>query len=72
MEQLTVPEAAERLGVTDRALHKALRAGRIVYARKVGRSYLIDVTALEDYRQRTQPDGEKSKGRPRKQASVSA
>lgn len=66
MEQLTVSEAAARLGISDRALHKALRAGRLAFARMVGRNYLIDAAEVDAYRKRTQPSGEPSKGRPKK------
>jgi excisionase family DNA binding protein len=44
-ELLTTAEAADRLGLTMRAVQKMIEAGRLV-ARKVGRDYLIDPAAL--------------------------
>ncbi|MDQ3919973.1 MAG: helix-turn-helix domain-containing protein [Acidobacteriota bacterium] len=43
---LTTAEAANRLGLTVRAVQKMIEAGRLE-ARKVGRDYLIDPGSLE-------------------------
>jgi excisionase family DNA binding protein len=45
-ELLTTAEAADRLGLTQRAVQKMIEAGRLA-ARKVGRDYLISPAALE-------------------------
>ncbi|MGH9943617.1 MAG: helix-turn-helix domain-containing protein [Pyrinomonadaceae bacterium] len=44
---LTTSEAADRLGLTIRAVQKMIENGRLE-ARKVGRDYLIDPGALEN------------------------
>lgn len=44
---ITTAEAADRLGLTIRAVQKMIEAGRLT-ARKVGRDYLIDPDALEN------------------------
>ncbi len=44
-ELLTTSEAADRLGLTVRAVQKMIEAGRLA-ARKVGRDYLIAPAAL--------------------------
>ncbi len=44
---LTTAQAAGRLGLTVRAIQKMIEAGRLE-ARKVGRDYLIDPSALEN------------------------
>jgi excisionase family DNA binding protein len=44
---LTTSEAADRLGLTVRAVQKMIEAGRLP-AQKVGRDYLIAPDALED------------------------
>lgn len=46
-ELLTTAEAAERLGLTMRAVQKMIEVGRLE-ARKVGRDYLIHPAALEN------------------------
>ena len=46
-ELLTTSEAADRLGLTVRAVQKMIEVGRLE-ARKVGRDYLIDPSALEN------------------------
>ena len=46
-ELLTTAEAADRLGLTIRAVQKMIEAGRLE-ARKVGRDFLIDPAALEN------------------------
>jgi excisionase family DNA binding protein len=44
---ITTAEAADRLGLTVRAIQKMIEAGRLA-AQKVGRDYLIDPGALEN------------------------
>ena len=44
---MTTAEAADRLGLTVRAVQKMIEAGRLA-AQKVGRDYLIDPDALEN------------------------
>jgi excisionase family DNA binding protein len=51
-ELLTTAEAADRLGLTMRAVQKMIEAGRLE-ARKVGRDYLIDPAALENIPRQT-------------------
>jgi excisionase family DNA binding protein len=46
-ELLSTTEAAERLGLTVRAIQKMIEGGRLP-ARKVGRDYVIDPSALEN------------------------
>lgn len=55
---LTTAEAAERLGLTVRAVQKMIEAGR-VEARKIGRDYLISPSALNNI-------PKKAEGRPPK------
>jgi excisionase family DNA binding protein len=62
---ITVPEAAERLGVTQAAVRNAIHDGRIVSTSLYGKR-LIAPSDLEAYRLRSQPEGEKRVGRPRK------
>jgi excisionase family DNA binding protein len=47
MTFLTTTEAADRLGLTVRAVQKMIEAGRLS-ARKVGRDYLIEPGALKN------------------------
>lgn len=61
---LTVHEAAEKIGVSDSAIRNATLDGRLPFVVKFGRK-LIERDALIEYQRRTQPDGQKSKGRPR-------
>ncbi len=44
---LTTTEAADRLGLTVRAVQKMIEAGRLT-AQKMGRDYFIDPRALEN------------------------
>jgi excisionase family DNA binding protein len=46
-ELLSTAEVAERLGLTVRAIQKMIEGGRLP-ARKVGRDYVIDPSALEN------------------------
>lgn len=66
-EYLTAKEAANELQITLSALHAALQEGRLSFTVAYGRK-VIARADLEAYRQRTRPDGEKPKGRPRKAA----
>ena len=60
---LTVHEAAASIGVSDSAIRNATLKRRLPFVVKFGRK-LIEQDALEEYRQRTQPDGIKLRGRP--------
>lgn len=62
---LTVQQAAANLGVTDGAVRLALSQGRLSSVEKFGRK-LIERADLDAYKRRTQPDGVKKVGRPRK------
>jgi len=62
---LTVQQAASKLSVTDGAIRLALSQGRLPFVEKYGRK-LIARPALDAYQQRTQPEGVKKVGRPRK------
>lgn len=62
---LTVQQAATELGITDGAVRLALSQGRLPSIEKFGRK-LIERADINAYRQRTQPDGVKKAGRPRK------
>ena len=62
-EELMSSEAAARLGISPRALRIAIEEGRLA-GRQRGRYWFIRVDDLEAYRARTQPAGEKSRGRP--------
>lgn len=64
-ELVTIPEAAARLGLTQAAVRTALHRARLPFVRKYGRK-LITRADLESYRLRTQPEGVKRLGRPRK------
>ena len=60
---LTVQQAARLLGVDDNAVRIATKEGRLPYTHALGRK-VIHRADLESYRQRTQPGGAKSRGRP--------
>ncbi len=62
---LTVREAANRLGVSESAIRNATLEDRLPFVKKYGRK-LIEICELESYRARTQPEGEKQRGRPKK------
>lgn len=64
-EMMTVAEAAVGLGLTQAAVRAALHRARLPFVRRYGRT-LITRAALEAYRLRTQPEGVKRLGRPRK------
>ncbi len=62
---LTAREAAQELGIHTGTVHKAFQENRLPFVALYGRK-LISRADLDDYKQRTRPDGEKPKGRPRK------
>ena len=63
---VTVTQAAQELGVTPGAVRLAMYDNRLPFEEFYGKK-LIKRPDLEAYKQRTQPDGEKRVGRPRKQ-----
>ena len=62
-DYFTVQEAAVNLGVSEAAVRNATLQGRLPYVRKYGRK-LISPSDLQLYKERTQPQGIKSVGRP--------
>lgn len=62
---LTAREAARELDIAIGTVHNAFQENRLPFVPMYGRK-LIRRAALEAYRKRTRPDGEKPKGRPRK------
>ena len=62
---LTVAEAAAMLKIKTQSLRTAIQTGRLPVVRVHGR-VLITPEALEEYRQRTQPEGRPKQGRPPK------
>ena len=62
---MTISQAATSLGVQPQTVRNAVNEERLPCVRVYGR-VLIDPDELEVYRKRTQPDGEKPRGRPRK------
>jgi excisionase family DNA binding protein len=64
-EYLTVKETATLIGVSPSSIWQAIRENRLPCVTRYGRKLVIRED-VEAYRQRTQPDGVKSKGRPRK------
>lgn len=65
-EYLTVQDAAADLGITEVSVRSALNRSRLPFVKKYGRK-LIARADLDAYRHRTQPDGVKKVGRPRKE-----
>jgi len=49
---ISVPQAAEILGITQRAVIKAIKAGKIE-ARKLGREWMLDETSVRAYKPKT-------------------
>jgi len=49
---ISVPQAAEILGITQRAVIKAIKAGKI-QARKLGREWMLDETSVRAYKPKT-------------------
>ena len=62
-EYVTIGEAAELLGVSEGAVRKAILNDRLACILLYGRK-LISRVDLAEYRARTQPNGEVSRGRP--------
>jgi hypothetical protein len=62
---LTVPQTAAELGVTRSAVHIALAEGRLPFVVKYQQK-LVSRPDLDAYKQRTQPEGVKRVGRPKK------
>ena len=46
---ISLPEAARRLGISERGLKLAVQDGRVI-GTKVGRNYLVDPASLSNYR----------------------
>lgn len=68
---LTVREAAKRIGVSESAIRNATLEGRLAFVRKFGRK-LIPQDVLAEYQGRTQPEGIKPRGRPRRSGDAGA
>ena len=68
---LTVAQAAVELGVTQGAVRLAMYDNRLPFEEFYGRK-LIKRPDLEEYKSRTQPDGSKRVGRPRKMQEARA
>lgn len=62
-EYMTVEDAAKSLGVTISAVKNAISDGRLASQKVLGRR-VVTAVDVEEYRARTQPGGEKPKGRP--------
>ena len=62
---LTIAKVAQELSITPQSVHGALNQGRLPFITLYGRK-LISRADLEAYKQRTRPEGEKPRGRPRK------
>jgi excisionase family DNA binding protein len=62
--QLTVKQAAERLGLSTGRIHALIRGGRL-HAEKFGRDWMIAPTELERFAALPRQEGY-PKGRPRK------
>jgi excisionase family DNA binding protein len=68
-ELITVQEAAQELSIHEATVRKAFQESRLPYIEKYGRK-LISRTDLNAYKQRTQPEGVKKIGRPRKRQGM--
>lgn len=64
---VSVPEAAQSLGVSEQAIRNAISDGRLPCVHLFAR-YMLAPADVEAYRERTRPGGEKPRGRPRKKA----
>lgn len=62
---MTIREAAEKIGVSENAIRNATLDSRLPFIVKFGRK-LITLEALDEYKIRTQPEGVKLRGRPRR------
>lgn len=63
-DYLTIPQVSRELGAAAQTVHTAISEGRLPFVVKYGRK-LVARADVEAYRERTRPDGEKPKGRPR-------
>lgn len=68
-EYFTVPEAMRELDAAAQTIHTAITEGRLPFVVKYGRK-LVSPADLAVYKQRTRPNGEKPRGRPRKKQEV--
>lgn len=66
-QYLSMKQAAEQLGVVDSRIRQAVIDGSLPHVVLFGRK-LIPRDALRDYEARTQPQGRKKIGRPRKKS----
>ena len=64
-DYLTITQAAESLSVSDAAIRKAILKGRLPSIELFGRK-LVSRLDVNEYRERTRPDGSKPRGRPKK------
>lgn len=63
-DYVTIKDAAEYLGVSQQAVCNAIAQNRLPHEAKYGKK-LIPVDAMVAYKLRSQPNGEKTKGRPK-------
>jgi len=66
---LTITQAAELLGISKQSAYQAVRRGSLVcYIQWIGwkKFVFVAIEDVQEYKKRTQPDGIKSKGRPKK------
>jgi excisionase family DNA binding protein len=63
-DYLTVMQAAREIGVSEGAIRDAIKRKAIPYEEALGRK-VIKRSDLDAYKQRTQPNGEPARGRPR-------
>ncbi len=69
-DYMPVAVAAERLGIRRSAVYEAIKRGHFHPVDVYGSGWL-SVEEVEAYRKHTQPEGEKAKGRPKKQQAAS-
>jgi excisionase family DNA binding protein len=67
-DYLTIQEASGFLGISEGAVRIAILEKRLPFVTKYGRK-LIKQSDVDAYKQRTQPEGVKRTGRPKKSAS---
>ena len=65
LEMLNVTQAASELEVSEAAIRRAILDNRLPFQWQEGRK-VVTRADLDAYKQRTRPDGEKPRGRPRK------
>lgn len=63
-ELLTINEVAGTLGIHPQSVYQAIRENRLPFVRRYDKK-LVALSDVEAYRQRTQINGIKPKGRPR-------